>query len=158
MQTLSTTIFAAWHHDGPGWWIVFVPLFWIVVIGGIVLLLRSRGGWGPPHVHSQRETALDVLDASLRARRDRRRRIPQAPLGAHRPRRDVAGLIAAGGAQEPGARATRSTPAPIGTSDDTTRVSASTRARKSATWSAWEMTLSTTSRPGCASTRTRSGQ
>ena len=62
MQTLSTTIFAAWHHDGPGWWIVFVPLFWIVVIGGIVLLLRSRGGWGPPRGGGHRETAIDVLD------------------------------------------------------------------------------------------------
>jgi putative membrane protein len=62
MQTLSTTIFAAWHHDGPGWWIVFVPLFWFAVIAGIVLLLRSRGGWGPPPVGSHRESALDVLD------------------------------------------------------------------------------------------------
>ena len=47
----------------PGWWIVFVPLFWIVVIGAIVLLLRSRGGWGPPRVAGHRESALDVLDA-----------------------------------------------------------------------------------------------
>jgi putative membrane protein len=64
MHILSTTILAdSWHHDGPGWWIVFVPLFWLVVIGGIVLLLRSRGGWGPPGAGGQRETALDVLDA-----------------------------------------------------------------------------------------------
>jgi putative membrane protein len=64
MQTLATTIFAdAWHHDGPGWWIVFVPLFWIAVIGGLVLLLRSRGGWGPPRAAVDRESAIDVLDA-----------------------------------------------------------------------------------------------
>jgi putative membrane protein len=62
MQALSTTIFAAWHHDGPGWWIVFVPLFWIVVLGSLVWLLRSRGGWGPPRGDSHRETALEVLD------------------------------------------------------------------------------------------------
>ena len=63
MQMLSTTIFAdTWHHDGPGWWIVFVPLFWLIVLGGLVLLLRSRGGWGPPRVSGHRETALDVLD------------------------------------------------------------------------------------------------
>jgi putative membrane protein len=64
MQTLLTTIFAsAWHDDGPGWWIVFVPLFWIAVIGGLVLLFRSRGGGGPPRGGGHRETALDVLDA-----------------------------------------------------------------------------------------------
>jgi putative membrane protein len=63
MHTLSTTVFAAWHHDGPGWWIVFVPLFWIAVVSGIVLLVRSRGGWGPPRVADHHESALDVLDA-----------------------------------------------------------------------------------------------
>jgi hypothetical protein len=63
MPTLATTIFAnAWHHDGSGWWIVF-PLFWILLVGAIVLLLRSRGGWGPPRAAAgHRETALDVLD------------------------------------------------------------------------------------------------
>jgi putative membrane protein len=63
MHILATTIFAdSWHHDGPGWWIVFVPLFWIAVIGGLVLLLRSRGGWGPPRAAGHRESALDVLE------------------------------------------------------------------------------------------------
>lgn len=61
-MTLISTVFADWHHDGPGWWIVFVPLFWILVIGSIVYLLRSRGGWGPPRAYAHRETALDVLD------------------------------------------------------------------------------------------------
>jgi putative membrane protein len=64
MQSLFTTIFAdTWHHDGPGWWIVFVPLLWIVVVGAIVLLLRSTGGWGPPRAAGHHESALDVLDA-----------------------------------------------------------------------------------------------
>jgi putative membrane protein len=53
-------VIADWHHDGPGWWIVFVPLFWIAVVTGIVLLVRSRGGWGPPRM--ARESALEVLD------------------------------------------------------------------------------------------------
>jgi putative membrane protein len=60
---LSTvSVLADWHHDGPGWWIVFVPLFWILVIGGIVFLLRARGPWGPPQFATHRETALDVLE------------------------------------------------------------------------------------------------
>ena len=60
---LLTTVFADWHHDGPGWWIVFVPLFWILVIGGLFFLLRSRGGWGPPRVVAgSRETPLEALD------------------------------------------------------------------------------------------------
>ena len=42
---------------------------------------------------------------------------------------------------------TRSAPAPVGASASLTRSSAATSARNSATWSAWEITLSTTSRP-----------
>jgi putative membrane protein len=64
MQLLSTAILAdSWHHDGPGWWIVLVLLFWLLVIGSIVFVLRSKGGWGPPRAHVDRESAVDVLDA-----------------------------------------------------------------------------------------------
>jgi putative membrane protein len=60
MSTVS--VFADWHHDGPGWWIVF-PLFWILVVIGIVFLLRARGPWGPPRFAGPaRETALEVLE------------------------------------------------------------------------------------------------
>lgn len=62
MQTLLTTIFATWHHDGPGWWIVFVPLFWIAVVAAVIVLFRSRGPWGPRPATEHRETAIDVLD------------------------------------------------------------------------------------------------
>jgi putative membrane protein len=63
MHSFATTILAnAWHDDGPGWWIVFVPLFWIVVIGGLIWVLRTRGPWGPPRAFAHRETALDALD------------------------------------------------------------------------------------------------
>ena len=62
MQTLMTTMFATWHHDGPGWWIVFVPLFWIAVVVAVILLFRSRGPWGPRPAAEPRETALDVLE------------------------------------------------------------------------------------------------
>jgi putative membrane protein len=51
---------AAWDGDGPGWWIVFVPLFWFLVIFGIVLLVRGR--WGPPWSGRGRETAIEVLE------------------------------------------------------------------------------------------------
>jgi putative membrane protein len=60
--TSTVSVFADWHHDGPGWWIVF-PLFWILVLIGIVFLLRARGPWGPPRFAGpHRESALDVLD------------------------------------------------------------------------------------------------
>jgi putative membrane protein len=45
----STPPLADW--DGPGWWIVFVPLGWFLVILALALLFRvflfRRGGWGP---------------------------------------------------------------------------------------------------------------
>jgi putative membrane protein len=51
---------AAWDGDGPGWGIVFVPLFWLLVIVGVVLLLRGRGGGAP--WAGRRDTAIDVLE------------------------------------------------------------------------------------------------
>jgi putative membrane protein len=62
MTSLISTVFADWHHDGPGWWIVFVPLFWILVLSGLFFVLRSRGGWGPPRAFAHHETALEVLE------------------------------------------------------------------------------------------------
>ncbi|MQA74661.1 MAG: SHOCT domain-containing protein [Solirubrobacterales bacterium] len=53
---------AGWDHgDGPGWWIVIFPLFWLVVIVGLVYLFRGRGRggrWSSPG----RETGIDVLE------------------------------------------------------------------------------------------------
>lgn len=66
---------AYWHGGGPGPWILFVPLVWILVIGGIIFLLR-RTVWrsrcvpsaaGPGHGEGngprevRRETPLDLL-------------------------------------------------------------------------------------------------
>lgn len=48
--------------DGPGWWIVFVPLFWLLVITGIVLLVRGRGGWGRPGGGRGPESGIEVLE------------------------------------------------------------------------------------------------
>jgi putative membrane protein len=66
LLTFATTIadlapIAHWDGDGPGWWIVFPPLFWLAVIVGVVLLLRSRRG-GPPWAGRGRETGIDVLE------------------------------------------------------------------------------------------------
>jgi putative membrane protein len=52
----------AWHDDGPGWWIVFFPLFWLFVIGVVVFVLRGTGRWGPRGPHVPRESAIEVLD------------------------------------------------------------------------------------------------
>jgi putative membrane protein len=46
-----------------GWGIVFAPLVWILVLVGIVLLVRGRGGgWGSPGPLRGRETGIDVLE------------------------------------------------------------------------------------------------
>jgi putative membrane protein len=50
---------AEWDGDGPGWWIVFVPLFWFAVIAGLVYLVRGRG-FGPPGRGG--ESAIEVLE------------------------------------------------------------------------------------------------
>jgi putative membrane protein len=52
-------IATGWHDDGSGWWIVF-PLFWILLIGTLVVLLRGR--WSPRRADAQRESAVEVLD------------------------------------------------------------------------------------------------
>ena len=52
---------ATWDGDGPRWGVVFVPLFWALVILGIVLLVRGRR-WGPPGANHRRETAIEVLE------------------------------------------------------------------------------------------------
>jgi len=52
---------AHWNGDGPGWWIVFAPLLWILVITGIIFLVRGRRG-GPPWGGRSRETGIDVLE------------------------------------------------------------------------------------------------
>jgi putative membrane protein len=52
----------AWHHDGPGFWIVFVLLFWVFLIGAAIVLLRSVGRWNLPGHDARRESAVDVLE------------------------------------------------------------------------------------------------
>ncbi len=54
---------ADWHHEGPGWFLF--PLFWILVIVGIVFLCRRARWWGPRyygHHHARRESAAELLE------------------------------------------------------------------------------------------------
>jgi len=44
-----------------GWWILSGPLFWLLVIVGIVLLVRGRSGRSP-WPGGGRETGIDVLE------------------------------------------------------------------------------------------------
>jgi putative membrane protein len=45
-----------------GWWFPFAPLFWLLLIVGIVfLVVRGRSG-GPSATGSGRETGVDVLE------------------------------------------------------------------------------------------------
>jgi putative membrane protein len=52
----STTLMAF----AGGWWLLSGPLFWLLIIVGIVLLVRGSGR--SPSTGGGRETAIDVLD------------------------------------------------------------------------------------------------
>lgn len=60
--TVDALPIAHWDGDGPGWWIVFGPLFWILVIAAIVLLVRGRGRWRPPGSGGGHATGIEVLE------------------------------------------------------------------------------------------------
>jgi len=51
-----------WGHGGAGWWIVPVVLFWVLLVGGILFLLRGSGRWSRRTGPSERESALEVLE------------------------------------------------------------------------------------------------
>jgi putative membrane protein len=44
-----------------GWWALSGPLFWLLLIVGIVLLVRRTSG-RPPSTGGGRETGIDVLE------------------------------------------------------------------------------------------------
>jgi putative membrane protein len=93
LSTLLTVPVLA-DSDGPGWWVVFFPLGWLLVIATLVLLFRfvvfRRAGWaagwgcGPPGRGSEgRLSAADILE----------RRFAEGELSAddYRERRAVLG-------------------------------------------------------------------
>lgn len=68
-----------------GWWILSGPLLWLLLLVGIVLLVRGRGG-RPPWPGGGRETGIDVLerrfaegDLSLEQYRERRAVLEEKP-------------------------------------------------------------------------------
>jgi putative membrane protein len=63
LEALTSTIAAMFplaneHWDGPGPWILLVPLFWGLVIVGIVWIVR-RGGWRPG---PRPESGVEILE------------------------------------------------------------------------------------------------
>ena len=44
-----------------GWWILTGPLFWLLLIVGILFLVRGRNG-DQPWTRGGRETGIDVLE------------------------------------------------------------------------------------------------
>ena len=65
IASISVFLASAWHdwgRGGPGWWIVAALLFWVLLAGGILLVLRGLGrGYARTHA-SERESALEVLE------------------------------------------------------------------------------------------------
>jgi putative membrane protein len=57
LTELSTSLMAF----AGGWWILSGPLFWLLLIVGIVFLVRGRSG-RPPWTGGGRETGFDVLE------------------------------------------------------------------------------------------------
>ncbi len=57
LPALSTSVMAF----AGGWWFLPVPLFWLLLIIGIVFLVRGRGGRSP-WAGGGRETGIDVLE------------------------------------------------------------------------------------------------
>jgi uncharacterized membrane protein len=55
LTALSTSLIAF----GAGLWILSAPLFWLLLIVGIVFLVRGRR---PPWTGGGRETGIDVLE------------------------------------------------------------------------------------------------
>lgn len=97
----TALVLADW--DGPGWWIVFAPIGWLLLLVAFVLVLRAvvfRGGHGPGAWswgggrHGGPPSADEVL----------RRRFAQGELSAdeYRERRAVLDERPASGRTAPG--------------------------------------------------------
>ncbi len=99
--TTLTSPLALADSDGPGWWIVFAPLGWLLVIGTLFVVLRLflfRGGrWGAGWGcgpgggrYGGRMSAADVLERrfaegelSADDYRERRAILQDSPASGH---------------------------------------------------------------------------
>jgi putative membrane protein len=100
--TAFTSALPVADWDGPGWWIVFAPLGWFLVIATFIVLLRvfvfRGGGWGGPGGprYGGRLSAAEVLErrfaeGELSAAEYRERRAvleDSPPSGEEIPRED----------------------------------------------------------------------
>jgi putative membrane protein len=58
LPEISTPLLA---FAGGGWWFLTGPLFWLLLIVGILFLVRGRSG-DPPWTRGARESGIDVLE------------------------------------------------------------------------------------------------
>jgi putative membrane protein len=58
---ILTEVWTSLTAFAGGWWILSGPLFWLLVVVGIFLLVRSRDG-RTPWTDGSQETGVDVLE------------------------------------------------------------------------------------------------
>lgn len=52
-----------WHDGGPGPWFLLFPLFWVIVILGIVWIVRGRPPWRGAQAREPRpESGPEILE------------------------------------------------------------------------------------------------
>ena len=52
-----------WHDGGPGPWFILFPLFWVIVILGIVWIVRGRPPWrGGQAAERRPESGTEILE------------------------------------------------------------------------------------------------
>ena len=87
---LTAPVLADW--EGPGWWVIFFPLGWLLVIGVLIFFFRrGRWGWGCGRRYGRPMSAGDVLERrfaegelSAEEFRERRAVLADEPSGGDR--------------------------------------------------------------------------
>jgi len=64
--SLGSIVLANWDHDGGGPWFLLVPLFWGLVILGIIWIVRRTPPWRARHYAGpRREGGIEILERRL---------------------------------------------------------------------------------------------